>query len=318
MTTATRRKEQRRFCHAALFYDGLDDLVEQTSRFVRDGAEAGEPTLVVVDAPKLERLRLALGPDAELVFFADMAEVGRNPARIIPAWREFVDAHAEPGVRLRGVGEPISPARNDAALVECQRHEQLLNLAFRREPLLLVCPYDTASLAPTLLDEARRSHPYVFSAATGVAPSEEWEGLEAAAAPFARPLPPAADGGPTFRFTRETLHDLRRFVAARALDAGIERRRVPELVLAANEVATNSIRHGGGRGTCRVWREQGTLLCEIRDAGRFGDPLAGRRQPRLDCQEHGYGLWVANDLCDLVQIRSLEQGTVTRLHVAIA
>jgi hypothetical protein len=36
------------------------------------------------------------------VRFVDMAEVGSNPVRIIPVWREFVDEHAESGVRLRG------------------------------------------------------------------------------------------------------------------------------------------------------------------------------------------------------------------------
>ena len=32
-------------------------------------------------------------------------------------------------------------------------------------------------------------------------------------------------------------------------------------------------------------------------------------------QEGGRGLWLANQLCDLVKIRSGERGTVVRLHV---
>ena len=49
----------------------------------------------MVSAARIARLREELGADAaERVTFADMAEVGINPARIIPAWREFVDAHA--------------------------------------------------------------------------------------------------------------------------------------------------------------------------------------------------------------------------------
>jgi prepilin-type processing-associated H-X9-DG protein len=36
--------------------------------------------------------------------------------------------------RLRGAGEPIWPERRPAELVECQRHESLLNVAFADGP----------------------------------------------------------------------------------------------------------------------------------------------------------------------------------------
>ena len=41
-------------------------------------------------------------------------------------------------------------------------------------------------------------------------------------------------------------------------------------------------------------------VCEVRDRGRFDDLLAGRRPPRPD-QLGGWGLWIANHACDLVQ-----------------
>src|SRR3954468_17793750 len=100
-----------RFRHEALFYAGDEQFVEACVSFIRAGIEADEPTLVVALANKLEQLRAALGPDAERVHFADMDAVGRNPARIIPAWQEFVDEHAEPGVRLRGIRAPAFPGR---------------------------------------------------------------------------------------------------------------------------------------------------------------------------------------------------------------
>src|SRR4029079_16641867 len=86
-----------RFRHEALFYAGDDQFVEACVAFIRAGLEAAEPTLVVALADKLEKLRGALGPDAERVQFADMDVVGRNPARIIPAWQEFVEWNAAPG-----------------------------------------------------------------------------------------------------------------------------------------------------------------------------------------------------------------------------
>ncbi|HEY1450507.1 MAG TPA: ATP-binding protein, partial [Solirubrobacteraceae bacterium] len=87
-----------------------------------------------------------------------------------------------------------------------------------------------------------------------------------------------------------------------------------DFVLAVNELATNSVQHGGGGGMLRVWQEPGALVCDVRDRGFIEDPLAGRRRPPID-QYGGRGLWLVNRLCDLVQIRSSPSGTVVRVHM---
>src|SRR5207248_1141054 len=74
------------FRHEALFYAGEDDFVRRTAPFVRDAVRSGDPILVAVPGPRTQLLRDALGADARRVRFADMAEIGRNPARIIPVW----------------------------------------------------------------------------------------------------------------------------------------------------------------------------------------------------------------------------------------
>jgi anti-sigma regulatory factor (Ser/Thr protein kinase) len=88
------------------------------------------------------------------------------------------------------------------------------------------------------------------------------------------------------------------------------------VVLAAHEVATNSVLHGGGSGRVRVWTETGRIVCEFVDAGHMRRPLVGREFPRRD-QPHGRGLWMVNQLCDLFQIRSAPGETVVRLHKTI-
>ena len=156
--------DRQAYRHEALIYAGEDDFVAKTSAFLRDGVEAGEPALVVVSARKIERLRESLNGHAESVLFADMADIGLNPARIIPAWREFVATHSAPGVSLRGIGEPIYPERTSDELIECQRHEALLNLAFQDSPgFWLLCPYDTQAMPPEVIEEAKRTHPYVMN-----------------------------------------------------------------------------------------------------------------------------------------------------------
>jgi len=64
----------------------------------------------------------------------------------------------------------------------------------------------------------------------------------------------------------------------------------------------------------RIWEDDGALVCEVTDRGRIEDPLADRRRPRTD-RPGGRGLWMANQFCDLVQIRQLPDGNVVRLSM---
>ena len=151
------RPHNESFRHEALLYAGQSGFVSGTLPFIRDGLASEEAMLVVVSQEKIDLLRHGLGSDADAVHFADMAEVGMNPARIIPAWYDFVNEYR--GRRLRGIGEPIWASRSSAELIECQRHESLLNVAFAEAPAWwLLCPYDTESLDPGVIAEARRSH----------------------------------------------------------------------------------------------------------------------------------------------------------------
>jgi anti-sigma regulatory factor (Ser/Thr protein kinase) len=300
--------------HEAFFYSGPDEFVNGATAFIRAALEAEEPVLVVVGAPKIAQLREALDGSADSVHFADMADVGANPARIIPAWRDFVTANAAPSRGLRGIGEPIFPERGPDELVECQRHESLLNVAFEGvQGFRLMCPYDVVSLEPHVVDEARRSHPFVW-APDAEQESDSYRGDEASAAPFTLPLP--APRGPVeeLEFDSDGLQAVRTLIARSAARAGLGAERTDDAILAVNELATNSIRHGGGRGTLRAWQEGKTLIYEVRDSGVLDRPLVGRELPKPGTAG-GHGLWLANQLCDLVQIRALPDGNVVRIHV---
>lgn len=136
------------FRHEAFLYVDEDDFVRGTTDFIRRGLARDEAILTVVDTRKISRLRTALDRDVERVQFADMARVGHNPALIIQAWRDFVGQNAARGVGGRGIGEPVTPDRNPAALAECHIHESLLNVVFRVDPnFWLLCPYDVSALA---------------------------------------------------------------------------------------------------------------------------------------------------------------------------
>jgi anti-sigma regulatory factor (Ser/Thr protein kinase) len=295
------------FSHEALLYEGPDGLLAGTLPFIREGLERDEPIMVAVGAGKISRLRDALGPEAERVDFADMAVLGHNPARIIPAWENFLSRHDGPA---RGIGEPIWAGRSGPELVECQLHEALLNVAFAETPdFALLCPYDVTTLDESIVHEACCSHPTVNEQ-----PSHSFREAARLLAPFESPLPRPPAQARLLGFEIDTVSDVRRL--ARECAGELEPERVEDLVLAVTELAANSIRHGGGRGILRIWTERDTLVCEVRDRGRIADPLAGRHVPDPEWLG-GRGLWIANAVCDLVQVRSGAQGTAVRLHMSV-
>ena len=307
-----------RFRHEALLYADHDEFLACCVPFIRGGLAADEPVLVVESEERIRLLRAALGPDAERVGWADMSAVGSNPARIIPAWKEFVDQRGGAGRRLRGIGEPIWSERSSEELVECQRHESLLNVAFGEgQAWWLLCPYDTSTLDPSVIEEARRSHEYVVDMRGPSGASVTFRSNQASGPAFDEGMPDPEDLRLLMRFDRESLLSLRRRVARQAIAAGLRAESATEFVTAVNEVATNSVLHGGGGGTLRVWRQQGSVVCEVRDTGRYPDPLADRSRPGADSGDPR-GLWLANQLCDLVQVRSFNTGSAVRLHMKVA
>jgi anti-sigma regulatory factor (Ser/Thr protein kinase) len=301
------------FHHEALLYADEDAFLTGTVPFLEEGLRRGERMLVAVGADRIGAIVAALDRGADRVQFADMARLGRNPARISSAWRDFIGAHA-PDRPVRGIGEPVWAGRTPAELVECQRHEAVLNLAFASTPAFrLLCPYDTRRLPAAVIAEARCSHPRLTGRARPVL-SVDFRGLDAIAGPFADPLPAPPARAEAYGFDAHRLPFLREVVAAHATLAGLSPRRARDLAFAVNEATTNSIRHGGGRGVLRLWTEDQAVVCEVRDPGRFDEPLAGRLRPTGNSMG-GWGLWLANQLCELVQVRSFPGASAVRLHM---
>jgi anti-sigma regulatory factor (Ser/Thr protein kinase) len=303
---------QAEFRHEALIYSDAQEFLAGTVPYLRAGLEAGEPALVAVTRPQRALLEDELGGEAAGVCFAEMETLGRNPARIIPFWREFVEEHG--GGSVRGIGEPVWPGREHQEVDECQRHESLLNVAFEDSTAWsLLCPYDGSALDDEVLERVDASHRHV--AREGVARSSA--GYVEGGNHFGGELPGRSPLIEEFEFRRDGLAQVRRRVEAAGALSGLSARRLADLVLAASELAANSVVHGGGGGTVRIWREGDRLVVEVEDEGLIDEPLVGRLRP-TQTQLSGRGLWLANQLCDLVQIRSDFRGTTVRLHAAPA
>ena len=243
-----------------------------------------------------------------------MTELGRNPARIIPAIRTFMDRY--PGRRIRYLSEPVWPERSAAELREAARYEALINTAFSGAPATMVCLYDCAGLASSVLDDAGSTHPALLR-----------HGEEQASTSYLGPggLPPGCDRplarppatAERLSYQRD-LRPVRGLVARCARSARLPARRITDLVLAASEVAANTLRHTKAGGTVHLWHDEDEILCLIQDSGVIADRLAGYRVPADDVPG-GKGLWLVNQVCDLVEVRSSTStgGTTICLHMRL-
>lgn len=295
--------------HRALMYGDPGEYASLIGGFLRSSLIADARVCAVVPGDRHDDLRAALGRHGEDLEFADITSLGANPARIIPAIEALTAGDPRP---LRVVTEPIWPGRTAAEIREATRHEALINLAFAGRDVQILCPYDAARLPGAVLADAHRTHPQI-SGSEGIAASDGFAGGGRLPASCTAPLPPRPAGAAALTFKGD-LRCVRDFIAARVGAADLPAPRTAELVLAVSEVAANTLKHAGGRGTVWFWQAAGEVICELRDGGHIADPLAGRRLPAAD-QVGGHGLWLVNRCVDLAEVRSTTDGTVTRLHV---
>ncbi|MBJ7453583.1 MAG: ATP-binding protein, partial [Blastococcus sp.] len=212
---------------------------------------------------------------------------------------------------LRGVGESAWPGRHDAEYAECRLHEQLMATAFTDgPPWRLLCPYDQVRLPRDVRTGALRSHPFVTTP-RGRRPSTAFS-RDAAAADFGTPLPPPSEGVLRGTYGAADLRPTRLTVGSFARSCGLTPGQCEALELAAEELATNSVQHGGGGGSLAMWRTDDAAVVEFSDSGRLTEPLLGRLPPGTD-RSSGRGLYLVNQLCDLVQVRSGAWGTTVRV-----
>ena len=302
------------FRHELYAYQGEAQFLTGALSFIDEARTGGEIVLLAVSGSKQRLLRNELdGSFATSVSFLDVDALGRNPGRLIPAWQSWITEHAAAGRPVRGIGESQWADRPAVDASELRYHEWLLNLAFVKSPAWwLLCPYDTDTVCATVLEAADRCHPLRLTDGSH-GPSPTYRSV-----PYDHEElgPPCSPFHP-FDFGPGQLSEVRETVAGCATAHGVGGAALRDLLIAATEVATNSINHGGGRGRLRVWTERGDLVCEFHDAGYIENPLIGRVRPQPD-QVGGYGMWLVQQLCDLVRIRSApDTGTTVRLHTVL-
>lgn len=310
VSDARAREAEPGFRHDAALHRGRRRLLAAAADFVRGGLEADELVMVCAPDDILERLSRET---ATAVVQPTLLDNGRSPSRSVAQWITFAD-------RCHATGQParllISPAyghRPIAVRDQEQFADALVNVGVRADTNLWVrCAFDSDHLDADRTSEVEACHPLVerdgaYEGSAGYA------GLAHVRHLFAERLVDPAGPARTFVLSRHSeLAAARATIREETGKTKLSTEEAEAVVLAVHEAALNALNHGGGTCHLCVWRTAARLVCEVRSSHRLRDPMAGHRLASVE-DDHGRGLWLANQLCDLVEIRSGRWGTTVRI-----
>jgi anti-sigma regulatory factor (Ser/Thr protein kinase) len=295
--------------HEAVLYTTPDELAQRLAPRLLPSLTDGAPVVAVLDEPTRAELRRALGDAAERVAFPDPATVHRAPPfTVAMRWARLSRRVNSPTGRATIVGQHVEGLPGCGA-THWARLDIGLNVAVVGLPITVLCPYraDNRELA-----RVAATHPLLTSASGSIASAQYRQPIEAL---VEYPPPPPPELGPPateLEFDAAQLGVLRHLVAAVAGRSVPEPERVADLVLAVNEIGSNSVEHGPGHGRLRMWAGDGGVTAEVADPGTADLPFPGMVAPPTT-GVRGRGLWLASELCDVLQVWSDADGTVIRL-----
>jgi anti-sigma regulatory factor (Ser/Thr protein kinase) len=292
--------------HHAFVYDSDEDYARRSADFLRDGLNAGECCMVAHNRAGLAMMREALGSDADRAVFVDVSWTYTRPARAVAAFYGTFVRLLQQAPSLRAVAEfQFGPSFDDWH--EWQSYEAIANLAYDPLPVWVICAYPANRMPDAVLDGVLRTHEEVLA--------DQWARSDRFEDPrdVVRKLTPDPEPLPGLRssYTGQDLERFREQLAGDLVAEGVPRAKALEMLVAATEVATNAVRHGGGIEEVRVGRVDGRFVCEVIDrGGGFDDPTAGYLPPRPG---RGRGLWVARQLTWRVESFHSPRGFTTRI-----
>lgn len=297
--------------HSTVFYDGTQQYADEAGGFLREGLESGHRGLVMAPAQRLDQLRSVLGRDADEVMFVE------DSIAYAPQWniyRVLLDFAADaPDVRSCVVAEQQLTGRSPIELLDYRRLEAAINLVFADRDVDVLCPYDAGTLPAHLLEIGLHSHGSMRSDGK-LSPNARFGDPAGLLAGLATVVPPPPDATTLLCGSRADVSSARRLVHALGADAGLDPDVVDDVALAVTEVLANALLHGEPPALLHVYDEPDTWVCHVQDSGLAPiDPLIGLLPPD-EPTDHGYGLWLARQLCAAVDVGNDASGTHVRLH----
>jgi anti-sigma regulatory factor (Ser/Thr protein kinase) len=302
------------FFHEAAFYGSDEEFLEVVLPFLRDGVAAGEPTVSLFGERNQGLVRAALGSRSGVVFI-DGGRHYLRPAVAIRRHRQMLAGYvAEGAVQVRIAGDVPHPGVG-VPWEWWARYEAAANEIYDEFPMYGLCPYDTRSAPPEVLDHARRTHTHVVGADGQRLRSNVYQNprdfLATAVTPWVEPM---EDSPAAVELGDPSPAQARAAVAALQGIAALADEDLSGLLVSVNEAVTNALVHGGSPVRLRAWARPGRVVVTVVDRGPGpADAAAGLRP---GAGPGGLGLWVVHQLCAYVSLQRTPEGFTVRLVAA--
>jgi anti-sigma regulatory factor (Ser/Thr protein kinase) len=295
------------FRHNALVYESQDEYVVRSVTFLTEGLEAGEGAVVANTRPGLAVMREGLGPDAAQVTFVDVSSAYTRPARTLAAYHKVFAEQLQKTASLRAVAD-VQFGTDPGEWDMWMGYEAVFNRCFDHLPAWVLCTYNANGTPDPILEGVWRTHPEVVAGDIWNT-SDLYEDPDQVLRAITAEPTPLTDLR-SIPFGRD-LEQFRERLARELVAEEVSEAKALDMLLAATEIATNAVEHGGGVEEVRVGRAQGRFVCEIVDRGNgFDDPAAGYLAPR---EGVGTGLWVARQLTWRIEFFQSPPGFTARI-----
>jgi anti-sigma regulatory factor (Ser/Thr protein kinase) len=306
------------FAHQLLAYGSTEELVAAAAPFVRAGVADGDAVMMVGPPEKADAVRDALEPEeAERARFRPALSHYAAAGPALTGTQQLLAEHVAEGRRVRVLGEPPL-GRVDSALRRALcRNDAAFNEVACVPGASVVCLVDVREVPAEALAAMRRCHPEIVEG--GVRrPSEAFaDPATVLAEEQARPLPDPPDDAEVHELEEGADPATARAFVHGLLEGVLDAERRSDFVTAVNEVVANAVTYAV-LDRVRLWWEGGRVVCEVGDGGAgLPDPLVGYRQPRPE-QTEGWGLWLARQLAQVVEVCTGPGGSAIRLHAPLA
>lgn len=308
------------FRHILLAYSTPAEMADSVSSFLRAGWRADEPAIVCCTDQTVDLIGREFDPaQAAQIIRLDFDLTYASPAAAIAAYQDIADDLLSRGARrIRVVGEATAGGGSDDHL-DWARYEAAVNHAFKTYPISALCTYDRGALPQDVLTYGCLTHPVRY-VGTAVQPNAQY--IEPAEflrqTTRTRPYPLEREPPDLDMAALESPDRLRAELDRCLAGSPHLAQEAADLVMAANEVATNAFRHGTPPVGVHLWVRPDRLVCVITDHGPgIEDPFAGylwpRRTDRLPTG--GMGLWLARRLCDRLDMSHEAGASMVRLLI---
>jgi anti-sigma regulatory factor (Ser/Thr protein kinase) len=295
------------FRHELVLHGSTVELLDFAVPFARDGAAAGEPTLLLVRPEIGAAVLRTVGPSPHLTILPPLGQPGRGAADL-RAGDALLAGRTPSTSRMRVLNQ--EPAVPEAHWHEWRRAEAVVNLAFRRHAAWMACAYDRHTLTEQRVEDLHATHPAVGHGDEHRHNDRYRDPVEFIGSHMDAPPDPVEASPPSAELLDPSPRTARAAVGAFAITSKLSPQEVENMVLATHEAVSNARRHGRPPVVLRLWVRPGRLTVTVTDSGTGPtDPFLGLLPPDHP-DGSGLGLWISHQLVDMTHRRDQDGYTV--------